>query len=274
MEYIFKQTKTDDESLLKYAKLLSSVFTDTQKFTFDYLKWQYKLNPHGEVLGYDAFYNNELVAHYVTIPVLYEINGKQKKGLLSLNTATHPNHQGKGMFTKLATKTYETAKEKGFKFVIGVANQNSTHGFIKKLGFDLITSLEVKTGTGSISYNTEDYNFKSHWDLNSIKWRLNNPSTTYFKSEKRLFTKASKLNIFAQLTTQDAIANLEIKKKKAAFTLWIGLAKDLKSKGIFITLPQKLKPAPLNLIFKPLNNEIASPQKEEILFELIDFDVY
>lgn len=274
MEYIFKQTKTDDESLLEYAKLLSSVFTDTTKFTFEYLKWQYKLNPHGEVLGYDAFYNNQLVAHYVTIPVLYRINGELKKGLLSLNTATHPNHQGKGMFTKLATKTYETAKEKDYNFVIGVANQNSTHGFLKKLDFSLITSLEVKTGTGKISYDTENYNFKSYWDENSLKWRLNSPSSSYFLNKNRLITKASKIEIFAQLTINKVISQFKIKSKKAPFTLWIGLAKNIKAKGVFISLPQKLKPAPLNLIFKPLNNDTTIPSKKDILFELIDFDVY
>jgi GNAT superfamily N-acetyltransferase len=274
MEYLLKQTKTDDNSLKAYAKLLSSVFTYTNKFTYEYLKWQYKLNPNGEVLGYDAFYNNELVAHYVTIPVIYLINGVETKGLLSLNTATHPNHQGKGMFTRLAAKTYETAKENGYSFVIGVANQNSTHGFLNKLGFALITSLDVKTGTGSISYSTKNYQFKPLWNEKSLSWRLNNPSTKYFKNKNCVLAKASKLNIYAQLTTREITLIPTITTKKPPFTLWIGLAKNIKNKGLFISLPQKLKPAPLNLIFKSLNNDISVLKKEDILFELIDFDVY
>lgn len=274
MEYIFKQTKTDDSSLNSYAKLLSSVFTDTKKFTFEYLKWQYKNNPNGEVLGYDAFFNDKLVAHYVTIPVLYLINGIETKGLLSLNTATHPYHQGKGMFTKLASKTYETAKENGYSFVIGVANQNSTHGFVNKLDFTLITSLEAKTGSGSILYPTKDYLFKPLWNETSLTWRLKNPSAEYFKNKNHLIAKASKLNIYAQLTSNELVFKSNIKTKKSPLTLWIGLAKNIKSKGIFISLPQKLKPAPLNLIFKSLNKDVKVPQKETILFELIDFDVY
>ena len=51
----------------------------------------------------NAFYNNELVAHYVTIPVVYKFNDKTLNGLLSLNTATKAEHQGKGLFTKLAS---------------------------------------------------------------------------------------------------------------------------------------------------------------------------
>lgn len=274
MDYTLKKSLTDDNSLAKYAELLSSVFVDTKKFTFDYLKWQYKLNPHGEVVGYDAYFNDELVAHYVTIPVLYLIHGKETKGLLSLNTATHKNHQGKGLFTKLATKTFEEGTNLGYKFVIGVANENSTPGFIKKLGFNLLTSLKVKTGTGYISYNTDGYTMKALWDKKSIAWRLNNPEANYFKDKKTIITKASSLGIYAQLHLFNNAQLIDVKNKKHPFTVWIGLANNIKNKGVFINLPEKLKPAPLNLIFRSLSTETPIPQKENLLFELIDFDIY
>ena len=69
MKFEFKQTQTDDESLIRYSKLLSTVFPGTSKYTFEFLKWQYLDNPLGIVVGFDAFYENKLVAHYVTIPV-------------------------------------------------------------------------------------------------------------------------------------------------------------------------------------------------------------
>ena len=153
MEYELMPSKRDKLEL--YSKLLSEVFTDTKKFTLDFLDWQYFKNPVGDVVGFDAFYNNELVAHYVTIPVVYKFNDKTLNGLLSLNTATKAEHQGKGLFTKLASDTYDLAKEKGYKFIIGVANQNSTHGFIKKLGFDLVGKLDVKIYLGTIKQKKE-----------------------------------------------------------------------------------------------------------------------
>lgn len=274
MEYILKKTLTDDSNLIEYAKLLSSVFINSTKFSYDYLKWQYKDNPQGEVVGYDAYFNDVLVAHYVTIPVLYLFNGVETKGLLSLNTATHKDHQGKGLFTKLANKTFEEGVNLGYKFVIGVANENSTHGFTKKLGFNLLTSLIVKTGIGNIIYDAENYHTKPIWDKKSLAWRLSNPQKKYYKNNKSIITKASNLGIYAQLYLSNNIEIETIKYKKKTFTVWIGLAKNIKSNGVFINLPQKLKPAPLNLIFKSLTNDVAIPNTESLLFELIDFDIY
>src|SRR5258708_2073413 len=143
MNYEYRNTVTDAKSISLYSDLLSSVFPDTKKYTPQFLDWQYNQNPSGKVVGYDAFLNGELVGHYVTIPVLYSFNNENIKGLLSLNTATHPSHQGKGLFTKLAQRTFDFAQGQGFKFVIGVANQNSSHGFINKLGFTLVAPLEA-----------------------------------------------------------------------------------------------------------------------------------
>lgn len=272
MSYIFKKVKTDDDQLNKYASFLSSVFNESNKFSFKYLKWQYHDNPHGFALGYDAYLADELAAHYVTIPVSYSYNNKVLKGLLSLNTATHPKHQGNGLFTKLANKTYELAREKGYDFVIGVANQNSTHGFVKKLGFTLISPLEVKTGSGSIVLNNE-YAFKSNWDSETLNWRLNHPLAKYIKKRDFILVKTDK-PMYAQLININT-KDIDLKTKLITpFKLWIGIAKNKKSKGLFVNLPDKFKPSPLNLIFKSLKPEINIPNKDIIRFELIDFDVY
>lgn len=77
------------------------------------LHWQYKDNPDGPAVGFNAWHGEELAGHYVTIPLKAMVNGTVEKGLLSLNTATHPAHHGKGLLTKLAKTTYALAAEKG-----------------------------------------------------------------------------------------------------------------------------------------------------------------
>lgn len=274
MEYKFIKTDTSKEKIKAYSELLSSVFYNTNKFTEGFLTWQYIDNPNGKVVGFDAFADDTLAGHYVTIPVSYYINGKVKKGLLSLNTATHADHRGKGLFTQLANRTYEYAKQLGYEFVIGVANQNSTHGFLKKLGFYLIAPLTVKTGIGNINYNKNlDYLAKPNWNDKSLKWRLNNPEANYLANKNTVFSPTDKGGVYAQLfsSNNDMIS---LSTKKPFFKLWIGTAKDLKCKGLFFNLPKRLKPSPLNLIFKDLTGELPLINKEDILFELIDFDGY
>lgn len=278
MSYQFIPVDTSSEKIKQYATLLSSVFTDTNKFTVDFLNWQYAQNPMGKVVGYDAYFENELAGHYVTIPVLYTLNGEQKKGLLSLNTATHPKHQGKGLFTQLATKTYEMASNMGYEFVIGVANQNSTHGFLKKLGFYLIAPLDVKIGMGKINLenNHSKYKWKSLWNKESMSWRLSNPAITYFKQNKILLAHTGKMGIHAVMAQSKLIAENNSPKTKsfAPFKTWIGIA-DQKNLGMFyFTLPNKLKPSPLNLIFKDLKGNLPFLKKEDVCFDLLDFDAY
>jgi GNAT superfamily N-acetyltransferase len=276
MSYEFSPVDTSPQHIGEYAALLSAVFTDTKKFTTGFLDWQYAQNPAGKVVGYDARMNGLLAAHYVTIPAVYTLNGVQKKGLLSLNTATHPQHQGKGLFTQLATKTYELAASMGYEFVIGVANQNSTHGFLKKLGFYLVSPLDVKIGTGKTDLQNEaaHYKWKSLWTKESMDWRLANPSAHYYKKNDLLLTPSGKLNIYAVLAQSDLIAaNTQVQEKNAFSKMWIGIA-DRKRLGIYFTLPDRLKPSPLNLIFKDLSGKLPVLNKEDVYFELLDFDAY
>ena len=276
-EYEFIQTSINENKIKEYAQLLSSVFEKSKKFSFDFLHWQYALNPNGPVVGFDAYANETLAAHYVTIPVVYTINGSIVKGLLSLNTATHPQHQGKGLFTQLASKTYELGEKLGYKFVIGIANQNSTHGFLKKLGFYLVSPLDVKIGIGHITANTNcNYKIKPIWTNESIDWRLKCPSSTYFYNKMSIYSKTDNPIIFSkliELPKNSTIKHLE-RKSILPLKLWIGLFKDIRTKGLFLNLPDRFKPSPLNLIFKNLSYELAQFKKEDICFELIDFDAY
>ena len=74
--YKFKLVNTSKKSIIQYSDFLTKIYPNTNKFTYEFLKWQYIENPDGKVVGYDAFFENELAAHYATIPVKVFINGK------------------------------------------------------------------------------------------------------------------------------------------------------------------------------------------------------
>ena len=82
-----------------YSRLLSQVFGAGPRFTGAALAWRYGANPLGQVVGTDAFVGDDLAAHYATCPAPISVGGRGVKALLSLNTATHPDHQGRGLFT-------------------------------------------------------------------------------------------------------------------------------------------------------------------------------
>src|SRR5215471_2141137 len=133
---------TDPAQIAAYAGLLESVFA-TGKFSEAAVAWRYRDNPAGTVVGADAWDGERLAAHYVTCPLEATVEGRVVKGLLSLNTATHPDYQGRGLFTALAEAAYAQGAAAGYEFVVGVANANSTPGFLRRLGFQDCGRLEA-----------------------------------------------------------------------------------------------------------------------------------
>lgn len=247
------------------------------KLSSEFLKWQYLDNPNGKVVSFNAWAEDgEMAGHYATIPVKMMLGGKVEMGLLSLNTATHPKHQGKGLFTKLANATYDYAKENGYKFVIGVANANSTHGFLKKLRFYLVAPLEVKVGMGNPFANV-DMTEKNHcyYDQETLKWRLACPSFSYtYKGNAILGSRNEPCfkTCVAPMPTGIDVKALELKSEGSLFRLYVGLG--IKTSGMYVNLPKFIKRSPFNLIFRDLTDgELPKLTTENIVFTLMDYDV-
>ena len=125
------------EKLNELVALASTNYTSGDIININYLNWQYNYNPFGKPFMIVARENekNEMVGQYLVIPLQYLINGKIFNGTLSLNTLTREDYRGKGLFIKMALKTYEECANKEHYFTVGYPNQQSYPGFVKKLNF-------------------------------------------------------------------------------------------------------------------------------------------
>ncbi len=279
MEYEFSPVNTDSNSLKEIATLLRVAFPKSTQFNEKFLEWEYRDNPDGKIVGYNAYYNGLLVAHYVLQPMSANINGKTEKGLLSLNTATHPLHQGKKLFTRLAEKSYDLAKSKAYTFVVGVANANSTHGFINKLGFQLVGKLHAKIGMGNISrIKNIQTEYERIWNDTNLKWRISNPENVYKIKNNFIMASAHMMGIEAILIEFEK-ANTLLQSQKSfnpqPLKLWIGIDHSVDwKKSFYFDIPNKLRPSPLNFIFKDLTNAKRKLNYESVKFSAIDFDAY
>lgn len=263
-EYRGLQIRSINRSALpEYSILLSQSF-DNFKPSVEYLDWLYFENPRGIVCGYDAFDGDVLVAHYACIPI--KIRGFQFNSLLSLNTATHPNYQGRGLFGELARQTYEAASST-FANVIGVANSNSVGGFIKRLGFTAIGNLELRAGR--LSRQTEGSRVFSKEEL---KWRTGCPGRPL-----NIFSLSSDCNLLTAKPFRlgprlKAIVFEENTDLINCQSMKIGLTLDWrKGSSPLLKLPKRLKPSPLVLIFKPL---IEPDSTLLTSFSFPDFDAF
>lgn len=282
----FRPIQTSPNSLNAYADLFRACFPNAHHLSARYLAWLYIDNPDGKVVGFDAYHGEHLAAHYACIPVRLSISGKGCSGLLSLNTATHPDYQGKGLFTQLATRTYEHGADLGLQAVYGIANANSTPGFTRKLGFSLVSPLEARIGVGaaaSINWGQAIRNaqFRRIWDTERIKWRCQNPtnpvnvtSVTHNTIEVRADT--DKPMISARASVYGTFEGLDV--ADGSFrpgTLFLGLLPEGTHKRLFSTnIPRKLRPSPLNFIYRSLQQAQEIPDQSNIICSFIDFDAY
>ena len=279
MSYEYIPVGTDDKAMNEIAELLCLVFPNTKKYSEAFIKWQYKANPDGAVIGFNAYQNGILAAHYAAIPMRAKLFGKEEKGLLSLNTATHPDHQGNKLFTALAELTYKAAAEKGYGFVIGIANASSTPGFINKLGFQLVGALDAKLGFGKINTSEKkDLQFTKIWNKGSIDWKLANPEVKYKIKENVIYSATDKTGIEAILLDVSSLKPLPDNNVSLGFRpikLWIGIDPSINwNRSLYFNIPDSMRPSPLNLIFKDLTLANRKLEKSKICFNAFDFDAY
>jgi len=280
--YELRPVTVDEDTLGRMAALLRTAFPGAAHYTEDVLRWQYKENPAGAAVGFNAWLGEELAGHYVALPHKALVNGVSEAGLLSLNTATHPAHQGKGLFTRLAKATYTHAAEAGFGFVVGVANANSTHGFTKKLGFHLVSPLRAMIGVGPLPRErAADVRFAREWDPATLAWRLRHPAYSYTMKQER--GQALVLSRRTQLGARYVLGRRGLAMTEGAVPrergnvlrkVWIGLDPGMRWAGsAFVNIPMRLRPSPLNLIFKDLTDQGRTLNPAHVRFDTMDFDI-
>ena len=143
----YRIERISESNLIDLISIYKSAFgndLDLKKFN----KKQSTQNFGDAFVGFIAYDNQDNPAAFYgvyTCEVSY-----RKKNYLSAqsgDTMTHKDHGGKGLFTLLATKTYDYCKEQGFHCVFGFPNENSFPGFTKRLGwthFDDLTPYVIR----------------------------------------------------------------------------------------------------------------------------------
>ena len=278
--YSYQAIDISHSGLQTLSKFLSESFKSS-KFSQDYLDWLYNQNPAGNVIGFNAFFENKLVGHYALIPMKARYKNQQIKALMSLNTATDEKHQGKGLFTILANKSYSRCIDLGFDIIFGVANANSIHGFITKLDWNYIDQLDTRislTLPKLIKNQKLENCLTFPLSRNETEWRLSNPNFKYSQyNSGAINIIVNEINFFSRSivkVTEGTFSNKTSSRPKVYF--WIGISNSYSWEGRLwpsIKIPEFLKPSPLHLIYKNLSSELEL-DRTNIHFEAINFDAF
>ncbi len=126
---------------------LSLIFFETtgKVFSVEFLKSKFNtVHSSLSYIGYFAYTpEKKPAAFYGLFPCYIMVNNEIILSAQSGDTITHIDHQKKGLFVKLALKTYELAQQEGIKILFGFPNKNSFPGFIKNLNWNHVNNLNV-----------------------------------------------------------------------------------------------------------------------------------
>jgi GNAT superfamily N-acetyltransferase len=152
-EYIFERISAGRLKDIQY--LYKACFNES--VTIDFLRKKYQTQKFGaNDTGYIAYDKaGSPAAYYGVFPCRVLAEGSSVLAAQSGDTMTHPGHRGKGLFIKLANKTYGLCRQEGIKFVFGFPNENSYHGFVKKLNWkheENLNIFRIKVYTLPIAY--------------------------------------------------------------------------------------------------------------------------
>jgi hypothetical protein len=284
MEYDFRLQTNRRPELEKVTALLRRVWPKNKRFNLKFIEWLYRDNPNGPAIGYNAFCGDEAAAHYVVVPFQAEIDGQLKTSALALNAAVDERHRGQSLFRKLAELTHRQALQVGVDHIVAIANANSTPGFLRYLGFQLITPLDVRMcfklprpGDANV-----DWQWRRKWSVEDLSWRFNNPGGNYWLSAGADFscvigtTKYRGVRAVLKVESDPVLrrqCETQLRPSRVRPpVLWFGKCPELEFAATF-DVPMRLRPSPFNLIFHDLTSRNRSLDPERVHFEAADFDV-
>ncbi len=107
--------------------------------------WRYKHidNPFGRSLVLVAVENERIIGVRAFMRWQWQLGYQVFSAFRAVDTATHPDHQGKGVFKKLTLKAIEMAKEQGDDFIFNTPNTQSLPGYLK-MGWKEVDNLKVR----------------------------------------------------------------------------------------------------------------------------------
>jgi GNAT superfamily N-acetyltransferase len=94
-------------------------------------RWKHQTSPFGKSYVLVAEENNELIGLRAFMQWQWQWQSQTFRAIRAVDTATHPLHQGKGIFKKLTLQQIELCKSDGIHFVFNTPNEQSRPGYLK-----------------------------------------------------------------------------------------------------------------------------------------------
>ncbi len=100
-------------------------------------------NPFGKSIVLVAVENKRIIGVRAFMRWQWQLGDHLFSAFRAVDTATHPDHQGKGIFKKLTLKALELVKEQGDDFIFNTPNTQSLPGYLN-MGWKELDKLKIR----------------------------------------------------------------------------------------------------------------------------------
>ncbi|SHF91513.1 Acetyltransferase (GNAT) domain-containing protein [Salegentibacter echinorum] len=185
---IRKATENDIPAIVQVLK--ASLGEDQLELSEKVWRYKHVDNPYGKSIVLIAEENSQIIGVRALMRWQWQQGEMKYEALRAVDTATHPKHQGKGIFKKLTLQAIEIAKKNGDHFIFNTPNEQSRPGYLK-MGWDQVGKVNIGIKPS----------------LNFLKFKL---PTKY---------KVKKKNSISEIDNLCGKWNTNLRKKSGLFTI-------------------------------------------------------
>jgi GNAT superfamily N-acetyltransferase len=124
-----KAVEEDREAIV--ALLKASLGETSSPKSIAYWNWKHEQNPFGKSEVMISEEDATLSGIRAMMPWIWQAGQQQFKTFRAVDTATHPDFQGKGIFSKLTQTMVEHLRSVGSDFIFNTPNNQSLPGYLK-----------------------------------------------------------------------------------------------------------------------------------------------
>ena len=130
-----RATRTDEPAILDLVRL--SLGERGIHRTPDYWRWKHEANPFGQSPTLIAEDGPRLVGLRTFMRWTWKCGGAAVPAVRAVDTATHPDYRGRGIFKRLTLQLRDEVQAEGIPFVYNTPNSQSRPGYLK-MGWTLV----------------------------------------------------------------------------------------------------------------------------------------
>jgi GNAT superfamily N-acetyltransferase len=279
-EYRFELLDHSADGYERISRLMREVFPKARHLTPRYFEWHYGGNPDGKAIGCNAFAGDELVGHMAAQVFPCRLEGESRRGMYTVNGSVHPLHRGRRLQSRISAAMFEEAARLGYSFCLATGNKWSTGPLLTR--FKMLRPLDARLGFG-LPVRRESgrpSSVERTWSEEALRWRLANPEARYsaVRGGKRPAVVAATGTPGVGAILHQGSGGESLAAPGPApgpLRLWLGLDPEIDWTGsAFLPIPMRLRPSPLNLVYKDLTGSGFVPDPGRVVFRNLDFDAY